>query len=614
MDIQVTHITVNRRGQPQRDQQRIAGPTVIIGRGTQCQIHLPDPRIALQHAQIAVSESEATISAEAGRIQVNGRAVEGAKLAIGDQVEVGPYLLEVESPPAGIPLAVSVRLVLPLASFGGDGRRFLLQAPRLSKRRLSYIAFLGTLLLCLLVPAAPSLLGYPTMTSVSGAAQSDHELVSKVAERFLQSWNPGPLSQAHQVIASDCRACHQFPFVQVRDLSCVGCHKQIAAHVLPAAAPAAQAAHPSASHPSSDEVYGRCTSCHRDHKGGQMAPHAQDECANCHRDVTSVVKDAGSGRATDFYYDHPDFRLSLRNANKADNAPDAVRRVRQNDPAAAAELVERSNLKFNHKLHLAQGGIRDRVGKLRDADPQRDKVERGRRVLRCGDCHQPGEGGRLMAPVTMAQHCQECHSLQFEPGAPKREAVHGAPEAVLTGLREFYARLVLGEVPPGVNPPADLRRQRPGAVLTYQERGAALRAADRKASQAFNELFTSQPGKAREVCITCHELTRKGDGAGWQVAPVRVAKEWLPQARFTHAKHATVDCLACHGQVTDSQRSGDIAMPDIKSCRECHVSARPAEHVEDRLASECAMCHSFHFGRQLWFGENQAQMKPRRRK
>src|SRR5262245_29597327 len=132
MDIQVTHVTVNRRGQPQRDQQRIPGPTVTIGRGTQCQIHLPDPRIALQPAQITVSETEATISApEAGRLQVNGRATDGARLAVGDSVEVGPYLLEVEAPPPGIPLAVSVRLVVPLASIGGDGRRFVLRRPRL---------------------------------------------------------------------------------------------------------------------------------------------------------------------------------------------------------------------------------------------------------------------------------------------------------------------------------------------------------------------------------------------------------------------------------------------------------------------------------------------------
>ena len=160
MDLQVVFVTVNRRGQQQRDQQRVAGPSINIGRGTQCQIHLPDPRVALRHAHITVSETGATLEAVSGRVQVNGHEVGGAKLAVGDRIEVGPYLLEVESPPAGVPLALSVTLVMPLASFGGDDRRLTLRTPRLSKRRLSYIAFMGTLLLCLLVPIAPELLGY----------------------------------------------------------------------------------------------------------------------------------------------------------------------------------------------------------------------------------------------------------------------------------------------------------------------------------------------------------------------------------------------------------------------------------------------------------------------
>ncbi len=136
MDIQVTYISVNKRGQQQRDQQRAAGPTINIGRGTQCQIHLPDPRVALQHAVITVSEAGAILAAEPGRVQINGRAVDGAKLAVGDRIEAGPYLLEVEAPPAGIPLALTVTLVVPLQSFG-EGRRFGLRPPRLSKRRLA---------------------------------------------------------------------------------------------------------------------------------------------------------------------------------------------------------------------------------------------------------------------------------------------------------------------------------------------------------------------------------------------------------------------------------------------------------------------------------------------
>ncbi len=475
MDIQVTYITVNRRGQPQRDTQRVAGPTVILGRGTQCQIHLPDPRIALQHAQITVAEGgAATMSAAAGRIQVDGRALDGTKLAVGDTVEVGPYLLEVEASPPGVALAVSVKLVVPLASFGGDGHRFKLQAPRLSKRRLSYIAFIGTLLLCLLIPAAPSLLGHPTMVSVNRATPADKQqyylntgttlteqqyYVSKLAEDFLQSWNPGPVSAAHQVIGSDCRACHQFPFIQVRDLSCVGCHKQIAQHVVPVKTAAGEGA-------TSDQLYGRCTSCHRDHKGTQMAPHGQAECTSCHGSeermkgivatVTNFNCDAPDGKPAkvrDFDGCHPEFRLAVQDPpSQRDPNKKGEYVVRWVD-LGSKDMVERSNLKFDHKLHLDKAGVRDRVGKLRDPDPAKDKQEgkdpANRRLLRCGDCHQPAEGGRaeggrLIAPVTFEQHCQSCHSLQFEPGRPQREVAHKPPAELLDDLIEFYARRVLG--------------------------------------------------------------------------------------------------------------------------------------------------------------------------
>ena len=119
---------------------------------------------------------------------------------------------------------------------------------------------------------------------------------------------------------------------------------------------------------------------------------------------------------------------------------DAVRRCARSI-SGSQDMVERSNLKFNHKLHLAKAGVRDRVGKLRDPDPAKDKQEgkdpANRRLLRCGDCHQPAEGGRaeggrLIAPVTMEQHCQSCHSLQFEPGSAAAGGGARPPDEVLT--------------------------------------------------------------------------------------------------------------------------------------------------------------------------------------
>lgn len=585
MDIRVVFVTVNRRGLQQRDQHRVTGPSIDIGRGTQCQLHLPDPRVALRHAHITVAETGATLEAASGRVEVNGHEVGGAKLAIGDRIELGPYLIEVESPPAGVPLSLSVTLVTPLASFGSDGRHFTLRPPRISKRRLSYIAFMGTLLACLLIPIAPELLGYPDAPSEKSEPDRSEYVVRALSAKFLQRWNPGPVAQSHQAFGADCLACHAFPFVQVRDVSCVACHKTIKEHV-----PAAELT--GARGQAFRET--RCAQCHRDHKDMPMAPRAQELCANCHADVQSVAADAKSGRATDFRTEHPEFRLALLDADR----PNLIRRVRQANPPAP-DMVERSNLKFNHALHLDPRGVRDPEGK-RDPTGMRDA--RGRpTILQCDDCHTTAEDGRLMAPVIMKTHCQRCHSLAFEPEVTERQVTHGEVAAIATMLREFYARLVLGDVPPDVNPPRDLPRMRPGAVLTYEDRQQALKIADAKGKLVLRELF-----ETRKVCSTCHEVTRKADSVGWAIAPVRVAKVWMPHALFTHAKHATEKCTKCH-DVSQAKESKHVAMPYIATCRECHVGARS---VVGKVTSDCATCHGFHVGNDYWHGALQAQMLP----
>jgi len=76
MEMLVTFVSVNQRGQMQRDQRRVAGTSFSIGRGSQCQIHLPDARVALNHARIVISETGAIVDADPGRMQVNGRGTD----------------------------------------------------------------------------------------------------------------------------------------------------------------------------------------------------------------------------------------------------------------------------------------------------------------------------------------------------------------------------------------------------------------------------------------------------------------------------------------------------------------------------------------------------------
>ena len=550
MALLLTRIEAGEGGTAREQQQRIPGTAFQVGRGTQCEVHVPDARVALVHARISIGADGAVMEAVEQRFVHNDREVAGAQLRVGDYIEVGPYLLKVEPPPPGVPLALSLRLSKRVATRAGSALfRVLTLAPRLSKRRLSYAAFFGTLLLALVAPIAADLVSH-----------REEELLQALSMGFVQAWNPGELARGHSTFGHDCRACHQVPFERVRDAACSSCHATVREHVSPAALSGLMAF-------SLAET--RCAACHRDHKGREMAPRSQELCAHCHADVQRAGLHTSSRNVTDFATNHPHFRLSLVDGER----PKEIRRVRQRDPAAALE--ERSGLKFNHTLHLDPAGVR--------------APRAPRQKLECNSCHEPQAEGTGMKPISMEKHCASCHALAFEPQATSRQVPHGPLPEVEQALREFYARLVLGDVPEGVTPPRDLPRLRPGAALTPEERREALRLADEKARRALHELVST-----RKVCSTCHAVqTVKGK---IQIAPVALTESWMPGALFRHDRHASQSCTSCH-EVRTSRRAEDVAMPEISRCRDCH-GGRTA--TPGKVVSDCATCHRFHGGRGPW--------------
>ena len=104
---------------------------------------------------------------------------------------------------------------------------------------------------------------------------------------------------------------------------------------------------------------------------------------------------------------------------------------------------------------------------------------------------------------------------------------------------------------------------RPGAVLSYEERQQVLRIADERAQRVMRELF-----ETRDVCSTCHYVSRDRQ-EGWKVAPVTLTRVWMPQALFSHAKHATEDCTLCHTTSTRSKEARDLAIPEVAAGRGC---------------------------------------------
>ena len=544
------------------EQRRLPGTLFQVGRGTQCEIHLPDARVALVQARISLGNQGAVMEAVEQRFVHNDREVAGAQLAVGDYVEIGPFLLKVEEPPADVPLSLSLRLSKRVSGKSGNTLfRVLTLAPRLSKRRLSYAAFFGTLLVALVAPIAADLWGDREMPLPEPARTRAIEAVKALTVGFSPAWNPGELARGHLALEHDCRACHQEPFVQVQDQACAACHRQVREHVPAGKLSGAMAM-------TLRET--RCAQCHRDHKGRAMAPRSQELCASCHADVRHAGVLAASHNVSDFGTNHPPFRLSLVDGGR----PKEIRRVRQRDPQA--KLEERSGLKFNHVLHMDPAGVRH---------PE----VRNRKVLECASCHQPDPEGIGLRPIRMEKHCSACHTLAFEPQVTSREAPHAPIEEVERTLREFYARLVLGDVPAGVKPPRDLPRLRPGAAPTPEERRAAMRIADEKARRALRELVDT-----RKVCITCH-YTEKTKGR-IEIAPVVLTQAWMPSARFRHDRHATQTCTSCH-DVRSSRRAEDVAMPEIGRCRDCHGGA---EARSSKVPSDCATCHVFHGGQALW--------------
>jgi len=533
-----------------REERRLTGNVFQIGRGAQCQIHLPDTRVALVHARLVLGEHGSVIEADRHRIVYNDREVSGAELRVGDHIEIGPYVLSVETAPPGVALAIAVRVSKRVSTSGTRALyRALLRGPRLSKRRLSYLVFFGVLVLCLAAPIADRLAG------------DGSTLTRALALGAMQAWNPGPLSRAHAVFGRDCQSCHVRPFVAVAAEDCLGCHRSIRAH-------GPKEAFRAVSFAAGADL--TCMQCHHEHQGGVMASRSPQICAQCHGGARPVAAGAQPIKATDFASDHPGFRLALVDPAR----PGALRRVAQRD-ASGAPPQEQSNLKFNHTLHLDPRGVRG--------------PREARTALNCASCHEPGEGGSRMRPVSMERHCARCHSLQFEPGSAARQVPHGSLEQVRTMLREFYARSVLADAPAAQNA-RGVERVRPGAVVSPEERREAARLADEKASRALRELL-----ETRKVCSTCHYVGRTARG-DWQIAPVAISASWMPGASFDHARHATEPCITCH-EVRSSRRAEDIAMPDIARCRDCHGGAAA---TPPKVASDCASCHRFHGGSSAW--------------
>ena len=126
----------------------------------------------------------------------------------------------------------------------------------------------------------------------------------------------------------------------------------------------------------------RCASCHREHnEPAELVNRHQGLCADCHRDIPAA---ADLEPADDFLHAHPEFKISLLRPSTVND--DGIEWQVEHLLLSAAQGADRSNLKFDHAVHLNPDGI---------VTPD------GRRTMDCGECHVPEPGGAAMLPTRL---------------------------------------------------------------------------------------------------------------------------------------------------------------------------------------------------------------------
>jgi hypothetical protein len=563
---------------------RVPDDLLKIGRGPDSDVVLNDLAVALHHATLEqVSASRLGVSAEAGlSVELDGSVTQFGQLdlATGGTIKIGPFRLRVLPQEMGsedIAIDVERPQDEDVEEEKFDTRRFALASVMPGKRP---IAWAGMVLVLGLFLAWPIWAYYSQERGQPQIAQGFH------GDRL---WLSGSLSEGHAALANNCTACHAQAFESVQDESCTACHTAIHDHADPQRLAQATPDLPffrraqMRVQQAFGQAPGRCVDCHTEHEGPQAMPATpQQFCSDCHTDLDARLPDTGLGDASDFEQLHPEFQPLV--LVRWDGDQPRLQRV-----SLDRQPRENSNLKFPHDLHLDQaGGVAQMARRLAPSHGFGQQLE-------CADCHVPTPDGVRFQPPSMEGDCGMCHSLAFELiDGTVRTLRHGEPQQVVADIRAFYRT--------GLRPrPASLgsvERSRPGDVnqlRTTAQTSRAQAGTGQRAEDMVRAVF-SEGG----ACFDCHEVQQQSAGA-FGIRPVAFPTRYMLHGWFDHKAHQVVQrpgqrqlegsaaCLSCH-RADASSDSGDLLLPNLASCRDCHGGETSSLPVE----STCAMCHDYH--------------------
>jgi len=518
---------------------------IVLGRGSGCDLRLDSKLVSLTHAKVAIVGDELYIEDldSLGGVQVNGQLVKRGLLKNGASFRLGDITMRVSQEDG---VWILDHTLEPKEAVDAEAAVQATIAKLQLKNRLPSFSFLSLVLVAL---SAAVFFLYPWTTTAKG------------------SWNSGPISNNHHMIAGNCGACHDGGFTRVEDKKCESCHN-VTAH-----------ARVFEKHLQVGEF--RCASCHMEHNGDTGLIASQPKlCTSCHADIKKVFPETTRPDIPS-WEKHTEFMVSLQ-AKSGQTPP----RVRLDD---TARLIDRSNIKLNHELHLKEN--------LRGKD--------GEVTLQCRDCHGMGANFRQIEKIDMEKHCASCHSLEFDDRLPGTVVPHGDPDTVYRFLYSEYAKLYLAAKEDTSIQETFNIRAKPGGRAASVE-------AQPKVDEDFIRSFVEDESRNAErmlftktACYLCHEVSKKDvsddqlreeGGSRYEILKPQIPEVWMPEAIFSHGAHEEVKCESCHEGARTSTQTSDVLLPKIDSCRTCH-SALGGVHPtmgNETVRSDCIMCHSYH--------------------
>ncbi len=209
---------------------------------------------------------------------------------------------------------------------------------------------------------------------------------------------------------------------------------------------------------------------------------------------------------------------------------------------------------------------------------------------------------------------------------------HESPEQVRGFLTDMYAKSLLQNIKlsqPEFKPNAIVRplpgESKPELLSPVIEPAHLIRA-DRQVALAESLVrsatFTKPPEeeipnlfrtlhwlKSSGGCGFCHESSDDSNG-NWTITKPNIPDRWFRHAKFHHDAHRMLKCVECHSisgssadilkgdvaspDIYKSSSTGDILIPKIAICKNCHSTAPAEGNGIHGARTDCLECHVYH--------------------